>query len=147
MSGCPKGSPGNSKNTLEKSWKVCGWAISKMFFLRKASAVSNSKSPSGSHTEEGRRQPHTLGRGQLCWLKESSEMIRLLFLEWRGYAAEHPGVPQYKQRWYISHWSLNTTCKAENVAKGELQILCLSTEWEKRKQGLHFLFGGQHHSA
>ena len=49
MSGCLKGSPGNSKNTLEKSWKVCGWAISKMFFLRKASAVSNSKSPSGSH--------------------------------------------------------------------------------------------------
>lgn len=61
--------------------------------------------------------------------------------------AEHPGVPQDKQRWYISHWSLNTMCKAENVAKGELQILCLSTEWEKRKQGLHFLFGGQHHSA
>ena len=50
-------------------------------------AVSNSKPSSGSHTEEGMRQPHTLGQGQLRRLKESSEMIQPLFLEWRGCVA------------------------------------------------------------
>ena len=34
--------------------------------------------------------------------------------------AEHPGVPQDKQRWYISYQSLNIMGKADSVAKGEL---------------------------
>lgn len=45
MSGCPKGSPGNSKIYTGKSWKACGWAISKMFFLGKVSAVRVTQSP------------------------------------------------------------------------------------------------------
>lgn len=31
--------------------------------------------------------------------------------------AEHPGVPQDKQRWYVSHWSLNLCGKLKMLQR------------------------------